>query len=108
MKIYAFIGYKPKGRAPNRYWPAFSFNTEIQSHVEDFMMSIHCKDYWLHAQSSLKKKTKHGITHYYYTKNKEYGEVWVYDTPVSVCWEKCSCNDRNGHSGKRKVFKIRH
>ena len=105
------IDRMPKGRNPNKYWPAFSFNTQIQSYVEDFMLSIHCSDYWLHSESSLKEVYDPFKRFLYVDKNGE--EIWVYDTQVSICWEKRKEFGKRGgsHGGgmdiKSLMFKVR-
>jgi hypothetical protein len=83
-KIVAILN-KPHGKGKNRYWNAFFFNTNIQSNVEDFMVSIFVssnRDYFLLYESDLEVVEKQ-IPVFYYNSPK-FGRAVVIETNVRV------------------------
>jgi hypothetical protein len=107
-RIYAFVGFKPKGRGSNRYWEAFSFSSNAnQNDVEAFMVDIHISSnhYFLHMESQLKRvKPYKGSYSQYFIKSEKYGEVWVYATRVGFTWE---WRKEDGATVKHRLFKVR-
>jgi hypothetical protein len=66
---------KPSGRGYLRCWTGFLFDTIVQSEVEQFMLEVHQRDYFLTDPDELKRND---------VGNLLYNGLWVMETPVRV------------------------
>lgn len=66
---------KPTGRGQLRCWHGFLFDTGIQSEVEQFMLEVHQRDYFLADPAKLETND---------VGNYVYKGLWILTTPVHV------------------------
>ena len=66
---------KPAGRGHSRCWSAFLFDTIVQSEVEQFMLDVHQRDYFLTDPDDLKTNN---------VGNRVYKGLWIMETAVHV------------------------
>ena len=68
-------------------WHAYSFDTPIQSYIENFMCDVHSDgEYFLIYEKDLKTDTRR--PHNKVLNHKKYGSVPVFETPVKVIVKK--------------------
>jgi len=66
---------KPTGRGQLRCYSGFLFDTIVQSEVEQFMLDVHQRDYFLVDPDTLEKN---GVGNYVYR------GLWIMETAVHV------------------------
>jgi len=66
---------KPTGRGSLRCWHGFLFDTIVQSEVEQFMLDVHQRDFFLSDPDDLETN---GVG------NRMYKGLWIMETAVHV------------------------